>query len=138
MLPALIHTPPPQPAAKIEKRHARARLAAEDGRLGEGQRGRKAEGRCGTQQCNVRSLAEGTLGCATSLLASPTTETFGFHDQFADQFFRKTLPDFLGFTLRFAPQYIDMTQGWVVLFDKHRGRSACTYEGVGWRKRGLP
>ena len=80
------------PPLRLEKRHARARLAAEGGRLGEVQTGRKAEGRCGTQQCNRRSSAEGTLDGATSLLGSLTTATFGFHDS------RKTLPYLPGFT----------------------------------------
>ena len=54
------------PPLRLEKRHAWARLAAEGGRLGEGQTGRKAEGRCGTQQCNRRSSAEGTLVITTA------------------------------------------------------------------------
>ena len=65
------------PPLRLEKRHAWARLAAEGGRLGEGQTGQKAERRCGTQQCNGGSSAEGTLNGATALLASPKPATFG-------------------------------------------------------------
>ena len=61
------------PPLRLEKRHAWARLAAEGGRLGEGQTGR-------TQQCNKRSSAENTLRGATALSGCPTTATFGLHD----------------------------------------------------------
>ena len=56
--------------------YARARLAAEGGRLGERQTGRKAEGRYSTQQCNTLSLSINNLFCDTPLLASPTPATF--------------------------------------------------------------
>ena len=68
-----VNTELKSPAGRI-----RARLAAEGGRLGEGQTGRKAEGRSGTQQCNRWSSAEFTLCGSTALLGSPTTATFDF------------------------------------------------------------